>query len=96
VLAANEVVALIDAADRYTPPPRSATPSCPSTAAAAQVTFLLACGRPGDGIVVTPSHNPRATAASSTTRPHGGPGRQRCHLRDRQAGNEILRGRIRR
>src|ERR1700759_765081 len=50
VLAANDVVAMIDSADRYTPTP-----------AVSHAILAFNRGREGDladGIVVTPSHNP--------------------------------------
>ena len=65
VLAANDVVAMIDSADRYTPTP-----------AVSHAILTYNRGRTealADGIVVTPSHNPPATAASSTTRPTAAP-----------------------
>ena len=64
VLAANDVVAMIDSADRYTPTP-----------AVSHAILTYNRGRTSDladGIVVTPSHNPPGTAGSSTTRPTAG------------------------
>lgn len=61
VLAANDVVAMIDSADRYTPTP-----------AISHAILSYNRGRAdglADGIVVTPSHNPPADGGSSTTRP---------------------------
>ena len=78
VLAANDVVAMIDSADRYTPTP-----------AVSHAILAFNRGRDGDlsdGIVVTPSHNPPRDGGFKYNPPNGGPGRHRCHRRDRQAG----------
>jgi phosphoglucomutase len=67
VLAANDVTVLVDVADRYTPTP------------AVSHAILRANGgrtagqRLGDGIVVTPSHNPPPDGGFKYNPPHGGP-----------------------
>src|ERR1700710_1052722 len=65
VLAANDVVALIDAADRYTPTP-----------AVSHAILAFNRGRDSDladGIVVTPSHNPPRDGGFKYNPPNGGP-----------------------
>ena len=68
VLAANEVITLIDDRDRYTPTP-----------AVSHAILRYNRGRAGDdaaradGIVVTPSHNPPADGGFKYNPPHGGP-----------------------
>ena len=60
VLAANDVAVLMDSADRYTPTP-----------AVSHAILTHNRGRSSGWLtgVVTPSHNPPATAGSSTTHP---------------------------
>ncbi len=65
VFAANDVTVLVDRRDRYTPTP-----------ALSHAVLTYNRGRTSglsDGVVVTPSHNPPQTAASSTTRPTAAP-----------------------
>jgi phosphoglucomutase len=68
VLAANEVITLVDDRDRYTPTP-----------AVSHAILRYNQGRAGDdpgrsdGIVVTPSHNPPADGGFKYNPPHGGP-----------------------
>src|ERR1700761_2469545 len=65
VLAANDVVAAIDSADRYTPPP-----------AVSHAILTYNRGRTdglADGVVVTPSHNPPADGGFKYNPPNGGP-----------------------
>src|SRR6201995_953943 len=65
VLAANDVVAMIDSADRYTPTP-----------AVSHAILAFNRGRGGDladGIVVTPSHNPPRDGGFKYNPPNGGP-----------------------
>ena len=69
VLAANDVVAMIDAADRYTPTP---------AVSHAILAFNRGCGTQSgdalaDGIVVTPSHNPPRDGGFKYNPPSGGP-----------------------
>ncbi|HXO52184.1 MAG TPA: phosphoglucomutase, partial [Mycobacterium sp.] len=65
VLAANDVVAMIDSADRYTPTP-----------AVSHAILTFNRGRDSDladGIVVTPSHNPPPDGGFKYNPPDGGP-----------------------
>src|ERR1700751_551511 len=65
VLAANDVVAMIDSADRYTPTP-----------AVSHAILTYNRGRSSDladGIVVTPSHNPPRDGGFKYNPPNGGP-----------------------
>lgn len=65
VLAANDVVAMIDSADRYTPTP-----------AVSHAILSFNRGRDtalADGIVVTPSHNPPRDGGFKYNPPNGGP-----------------------
>ncbi|KAA8963987.1 phosphoglucomutase (alpha-D-glucose-1,6-bisphosphate-dependent) [Mycobacterium sp.] len=83
VLAANDVVTLIDAADRYTP-----TPAVSHT--------ILAYNRGrgdghADGIVVTPSHNPPRDGGFKYNPPHGGPADTGVTTWIANRANEILR-----
>ena len=65
VLAANDIVAMIDSADRYTPMP-----------AVSHAILTYNRGRTeglADGIVVTPSHNPPYDGGFKYNPPNGGP-----------------------
>jgi phosphoglucomutase len=65
VLAANDVVAMVDSADRYTPTP-----------AVSHAILTYNRGRTdalADGIVVTPSHNPPYDGGFKYNPPNGGP-----------------------
>ncbi|GAY15598.1 phosphoglucomutase (alpha-D-glucose-1,6-bisphosphate-dependent) [Mycobacterium sp. shizuoka-1] len=84
VLAANDVVAMIDSADRYTPTP-------------AVSHAILAYNRglksgPADGIVVTPSHNPPRDGGFKYNPPNGGPADTDATSAIAKRANEILRG----
>jgi len=83
VLAANDVVAMIDSADRYTPTP-------------AVSHAILAFNRGGagglaDGIVVTPSHNPPRDGGFKYNLPNGGPADTDATGVIAKRANEILR-----
>ena len=83
VLAGNDVVAMIDSADRYTPTP---------AVSHAILTFNL--GRYGDladGIVVTPSHNPPRDGGFKYNPPNGGPADTDATGVIAKRANEILR-----
>ncbi len=68
VLAGNDVPFCIDASDRYTPTPAV------SHAILAHNRAVAGDGRRrGDGIVITPSHNPPADGGFKYNPPHGGP-----------------------
>ncbi|MEU0506491.1 phosphoglucomutase (alpha-D-glucose-1,6-bisphosphate-dependent) [Nocardia sp. NPDC005998] len=84
VLAANDVTAMIDARDRYTPTP-------------ALSHAVLRHNRGGakhqaDGIVVTPSHNPPRDGGFKYNPPHGGPADTRATDAIATRANELLRG----
>ncbi|MBB3606043.1 phosphoglucomutase [Mycolicibacterium sp. BK556] len=84
VLAANDVVAMIDSADRYTPTP---------AVSHAILTFNrgLTSGL-ADGIVVTPSHNPPRDGGFKYNPPNGGPADTDATGAIAKRANEILRG----
>lgn len=84
VLAANDVVAMIDGADRYTPTP-----------AVSHAILTFNRGREGDladGIVVTPSHNPPRDGGFKYNPPNGGPADTDATGAIAKRANEILRG----
>ncbi|WP_285032619.1 phosphoglucomutase (alpha-D-glucose-1,6-bisphosphate-dependent) [Mycolicibacterium sp. lyk4-40-TYG-92] len=87
VLAGNEVVAMIDAADRYTPTP-----------AVSHAILAFNRGREGDladGIVVTPSHNPPRDGGFKYNPPNGGPADTDATSVIAKRANEILRDGLR-
>ncbi|MCK0174839.1 phosphoglucomutase (alpha-D-glucose-1,6-bisphosphate-dependent) [Mycolicibacterium sp. F2034L] len=87
VLAANDVVAMIDSADRYTPTP-----------AVSHAILQFNRGRQGDladGIVVTPSHNPPRDGGFKYNPPNGGPADTDATGAIAKRANEILRGGLR-
>ncbi|KUI04822.1 phosphoglucomutase (alpha-D-glucose-1,6-bisphosphate-dependent) [Mycobacterium sp. IS-3022] len=84
VLAANDVVAMIDSADRYTPTP-----------AVSHAILTFNQGRDGDladGIVVTPSHNPPRDGGFKYNPPHGGPADTDATGAIARRANELLQG----
>ena len=84
VLAANDVVAMIDSADRYTPTP-----------AVSHAILAYNRGRSSDladGIVVTPSHNPPRDGGFKYNPPNGGPADTDATGAIAKRANEILRG----
>jgi phosphoglucomutase len=83
VLAANDVVAMIDSADRYTPTP-----------AISHAIITYNRGRSdalADGIVVTPSHNPPPDGGFKYNPPNGGPADTDATNAIAKRANEILR-----
>ena len=83
VLAANDVVAMIDSADRYTPTP-----------AVSHAILTFNRGRDSDladGIVVTPSHNPPRDGGFKYNPPNGGPADTDATSVIAERANEILR-----
>lgn len=83
VLAANDVVAMIDSRDRYTPTP-----------AVSHAILTYNRGRTdalADGIVVTPSHNPPADGGIKYNPPNGGPADTEATNAIAKRANEILR-----
>ena len=84
VLAANDVVVLIDSADRFTPTP-----------AVSHAILAYNRGRSAnlaDGIVVTPSHNPPRDGGFKYNPPNGGPADTDATGVIAKRANEILRG----
>jgi phosphoglucomutase len=84
VLAANDVVAMIDGADRFTPTP-----------AVSHAILKFNQGRDSDladGIVVTPSHNPPRDGGFKYNPPNGGPADTDATGVIAKRANEILRG----
>lgn len=87
VLAANDVVAMIDSADRYTPTP-----------AVSHAILAFNRGRDADladGIVVTPSHNPPRDGGFKYNPPNGGPADTDATGVIAKRANEILRDGLR-
>ncbi len=84
VLAANDVVVLVDSADRYTPTP--AVSHAILTHNRGRVSQLA------DGIVVTPSHNPPRDGGFKYNPPNGGPADTDATSAIAARANEILRG----
>ena len=83
VLAANDVVAMIDSADRFTPTP-----------AVSHAILSFNRGRESDladGIVVTPSHNPPRDGGFKYNPPNGGPADTDATGVIAKRANEILR-----
>jgi phosphoglucomutase len=83
VLAANDVVVMIDSADRYTPTP-----------AVSHAILTYNRGRTealADGIVVTPSHNPPYDGGFKYNPPNGGPADTDATNAIAKRANEILR-----
>jgi phosphoglucomutase len=83
VLAANDIVAMIDSADRYTPTP-----------AISHAILTFNRGRDSDladGIVVTPSHNPPRDGGFKYNPPNGGPADTDATGAIAKRANEILR-----
>ncbi|MFF8940284.1 phosphoglucomutase (alpha-D-glucose-1,6-bisphosphate-dependent) [Streptomyces paradoxus] len=84
VFAANEVTVLIDDADGYTPTP-----------AVSHAILTHNRGRTaglGDGVVVTPSHNPPADGGFKYNPPSGGPAASDATSWIQDRANEIIRG----
>ena len=87
VLAANDVMVLVDSADRYTPTP-----------AVSHAILTYNRGRSSglaDGIVVTPSHNPPRDGGFKYNPPNGGPADTDATSVIAKRANEILRGELR-
>src|SRR5271166_3950838 len=83
VLAANDVVTMIDSADRYTPTP-----------AVSHAILTYNRGRTealADGIVVTPSHNPPPDGGFKYNPPNGGPAETDATNAIAKRANEVLR-----
>jgi phosphoglucomutase len=83
VLAANNVTAVVDAMDRYTPTPAISHAILTHNRGRAD--------RPADGIVVTPSHNPPRDGGFKYNPPHGGPADAEATGAIAARANQILR-----
>lgn len=92
VLAANDVVAMIDSADRYTPTPAvSHAVLSFNRGRDSGSTFSSRAGDLADGIVVTPSHNPPRDGGFKYNPPNGGPADTDATSVIARRANEILR-----
>jgi len=85
VLAANDVIMLVDSADRYTP-----TPAVSHAILRANSGRTTGAGL-ADGIVVTPSHNPPGDGGFKYNPPHGGPADSDATGWVADRANELLR-----
>jgi phosphoglucomutase len=86
VLAGNDVIAVIDAADRYTPTPAISHAILTHNRGRGDSLDGLA-----DGIVVTPSHNPPRDGGFKYNPPHGGPADTDVTDAIAKRANKILR-----
>ncbi|MDN4518549.1 phosphoglucomutase (alpha-D-glucose-1,6-bisphosphate-dependent) [Mycolicibacterium austroafricanum] len=92
VLAANDVVAMIDSADRYTPTPAvSHAVLSFNRGRDSGSTSSSRAGDLADGIVVTPSHNPPRDGGFKYNPPNGGPADTDATSVIARRANEILR-----
>jgi phosphoglucomutase len=91
VLAANDVVAMIDSADRYTPTP-AVSHAILSFNRGRGSGSTSSSGDLADGIVVTPSHNPPRDGGFKYNPPNGGPADTDATGVIAKRANEILRG----
>jgi phosphoglucomutase len=89
VLAANEVTALIDDRDRFTPTPAISHAILRHNRGKADDDAARA-----DGIVVTPSHNPPSDGGFKYNPPHGGPADTDATKWIEDRANELIRGRL--
>jgi phosphoglucomutase len=89
VLAANDVIVLVDADDRYTP-----TPAVSHAIIKANGGRQTGSGL-ADGIVVTPSHNPPADGGFKYNPPHGGPADTDATSVIAARANELIKGGLR-
>ncbi|KWX20256.1 phosphoglucomutase [Mycolicibacterium wolinskyi] len=92
VLAANDVVAMIDSADRYTPTPAVSHAILTfNRGRGSGSTSSSRAGDLADGIVVTPSHNPPRDGGFKYNPPNGGPADTDATGAIAKRANEILR-----
>jgi phosphoglucomutase len=82
VLVGNRVEVMIDSEDGYTPTP---------AVSYAILTHNARGGARGDGIVITPSHNPPEDGGFKYNPPHGGPADTDVTRQIQDAANELLR-----
>ena len=90
VLAGNDVIALVDSADGYTPTPAVSVAIINHNAGKASNDPSLA-----DGLVITPSHNPPADGGFKYNPPHGGPADSDATNWIAARANEIILGGLR-
>jgi phosphoglucomutase len=90
VLAANDVTALIDSRERFTPTPAVSHAILRHNAGRASDDPARA-----DGIVVTPSHNPPSDGGFKYNPPHGGPADTDATGWIAERANELLAGALR-
>ena len=85
VLAGNDVVALIDSSDRYTPTPAVSVAIIDHNRELSEASAARA-----DGIIITPSHNPPQDGGIKYNPPHGGPADSDATNVIAKRANEIL------
>ena len=90
VLAGNDVVALIDSGDGYTPTPAVSVAIINHNLGLSEGSASLA-----DGLVITPSHNPPADGGFKYNPPHGGPADSDATNWIAARANEIILGGMR-
>ncbi|MFM6963539.1 MAG: phosphoglucomutase (alpha-D-glucose-1,6-bisphosphate-dependent) [Micrococcales bacterium] len=90
VLAGNDVVALIDVLDGYTP-----TPAVSVALINHNESISPASGQLADGLVITPSHNPPTDGGFKYNPPHGGPADSDATNWIAARANEIILGGMR-
>ena len=87
VLAGNDVLALVDSHDGYTPTPAVSVAIIDHNAGLPKGSNLLA-----DGIVITPSHNPPQDGGIKYNPPHGGPADSDATGWIANRANDLIRG----
>lgn len=85
VLAGNDVVALIDSSDRYTPTPAVSVAIIDHNRELGSASSARA-----DGIIITPSHNPPQDGGIKYNPPHGGPADSDATNMIAKRANELL------
>ncbi|WP_026356902.1 phosphoglucomutase (alpha-D-glucose-1,6-bisphosphate-dependent) [Mycobacterium sp. 141] len=91
VLAANDVVVMIDSADRFTPTPAVSHAILTFNRGRAGTSSSSRAGDLADGIVVTPSHNPPRDGGFKYNPPNGGPADTDATSVIAKRANDILR-----
>lgn len=87
VLAGNDVIALIDSSDRYTPTPAVSVAIIDHNRGLSGSSSARA-----DGIIITPSHNPPQDGGIKYNPPHGGPADSDATNVIAKRANELLLG----
>ena len=90
VLAGNDVVALVDSADRYVPTPAVSVAIINHNQGKGEADSSRA-----DGLVITPSHNPPTDGGFKYNPPHGGPADSDATNWIAKRANEIIAGGLR-